>query len=328
VSDESTGRAASKLRCAVLDDYQGVALEMADWAPVLDRVDVRVLHEHISDVDMLVEELRNAEIVVLMRERTPIARAVLQRLPALRLLITTGMRNASIDLVAAAERGVLVCGTGGLATGTPELTWALILNLMRHVTGENARLRAGGWQRTIGTDLAGAQLGLLGLGRIGAQVARVGRAFGMDVWAWSENLTPERAGEVGVRLAASKAELLASSDVVSIHLVLSERTHGLLGADDLAVMRPSAYLVNTSRGPIVDEGALIEALRGGRIAGTGLDVFDVEPLPADHPFRTLPNVLATPHLGYVTGGGYRIFYRDVVEDIAGYLGGAPVRVVT
>jgi phosphoglycerate dehydrogenase-like enzyme len=221
---------------------------------------------------------------------------------------------------------VLVCGTGGLGTGTVELTWALILDLARGVTAENVGLRAGGpWQRTVGMDLAGARLGVLGLGRLGAQVARVGLAFGMEVSAWSANLTEERAAEVGVRLAGSKAELLSGSDVVSVHLVLSERSRGILGAEELALLRPTAYLVNTSRGPLVDESALIEALRAGRIAGAGLDVFEVEPLPADHPFRSLPNVLATPHLGYVTQGGYRIFYRDIVEDIAGYLAGKPVR---
>jgi phosphoglycerate dehydrogenase-like enzyme len=317
----------SRMRCAVLDDYQGVALGMADWAPVLDRVDVRVFREHVADVDELVEALREFEIVVLMRERTPFPRAVLERLPALRLLVTTGMRNASVDVAAAVERGVLVCGTGGLATGTAELTWALILNLARHVTQENVNLRAGGWQHTVGTDLAGAQLGVLGLGRLGAQVARIGLAFGMTVSAWSEHLTDERAAEVGVRRAPTKAGLLASSDVLTIHLVLSERTRGLLGGPELALMRPSALLVNTSRGPIVEESALVTALRAGRIGGAGLDTFDLEPLPADHPFRTLPTVLATPHLGYVTQGGYRVYYRDVVDDIAGYLAGEPVRVL-
>jgi phosphoglycerate dehydrogenase-like enzyme len=310
----------------VLDDYQGVALDMADWAPVLDGVEVTVFRDHLDDEDALARRLADFEIVVLMRERTPVRRSLLERLPALKLLVTTGMRNASVDVAAAVERGVLVCGTGGVGGGTAELTWALILGLARHVTEESAGLRAGGpWQRTVGLDLAGASLGLLGLGRLGAGVARIGHAFGMRVSAWSENLTEERAAEVGVRRAASKAELLATSDVVSIHLVLSDRSRGLLGAADLALLRPTAYLVNTSRGPIVDESALVEALRAGRLAGAGLDVFDVEPLPADHPFRTLPNVLALPHLGYVTQAGYEIFYREIVEDIAAYLAGAPVR---
>ncbi|HEX4356698.1 MAG TPA: D-2-hydroxyacid dehydrogenase family protein [Pseudonocardia sp.] len=299
---------------------------MADWAPVLDGVEVTVFRDHLDDEDALARRLADFEIVVLMRERTPVRRSLLERLPALKLLVTTGMRNASVDVAAAVERGVLVCGTGGVGGGTAELTWALILGLARHVTEESAGLRAGGpWQRTVGLDLAGASLGLLGLGRLGAGVARIGHAFGMRVSAWSENLTEERAAEVGVRRAASKAELLATSDVVSIHLVLSDRSRGLLGASDLALLRPTAYLVNTSRGPIVDESALVEALRAGRLAGAGLDVFDVEPLPADHPFRTLPNVLALPHLGYVTQAGYEIFYREIVEDIAAYLAGAPVR---
>jgi phosphoglycerate dehydrogenase-like enzyme len=310
----------------VLDDYQGVALDMADWAPVLDGVEVTVFRDHLEDEDALARRLADFEIVVLMRERTPVRRSLLERLPALKLLVTTGMRNASVDVAAAVERGVLVCGTGGVGGGTAELTWALILGLARHVTEESAGLRAGGpWQRTVGLDLAGASLGLLGLGRLGAGVARIGHAFGMRVSAWSENLTEERAAEVGVRRAASKAELLATSDVVSIHLVLSDRSRGLLSAGDLALLRPTAYLVNTSRGPIVDEPALVEALRAGRLAGAGLDVFDVEPLPADHPFRTLPNVLALPHLGYVTQAGYEIFYREIVEDIAAYLAGTPVR---
>jgi phosphoglycerate dehydrogenase-like enzyme len=318
-----------KRRCAVLDDYQGVALDMADWAPVLDGVEVTVFRDHLDDEDALARRLADFEIVVLMRERTPVRRSLLERLPALKLLVTTGMRNASVDVAAAVERGVLVCGTGGVGGGTAELTWALILGLARHVTEESAGLRAGGpWQRTVGLDLAGASLGLLGLGRLGAGVARIGHAFGMRVSAWSENLTEERAAEVGVRRAASKAELLANSDVVSIHLVLSDRSRGLLGAADLALLRPTAYLVNTSRGPIVDEPALVEALRAGRLAGAGLDVFDVEPLPVDHPFRTLPNVLALPHLGYVTQAGYEIFYREIVEDIAAYLAGAPVRELT
>jgi phosphoglycerate dehydrogenase-like enzyme len=318
-----------KRRCAVLDDYQGVALDMADWAPVLDGVEVTVFRDHLDDEDALARRLADFEIVVLMRERTPVRRSLLERLPALKLLVTTGMRNASVDVAAAVERGVLVCGTGGVGGGTAELTWALILGLARHVTEESAGLRAGGpWQRTVGLDLAGASLGLLGLGRLGAGVARIGHAFGMRVSAWSENLTEERAAEVGVRRAASKAELLTNSDVVSIHLVLSDRSRGLLGAADLALLRPTAYLVNTSRGPIVDEPALVEALRAGRLAGAGLDVFDVEPLPVDHPFRTLPNVLALPHLGYVTQAGYEIFYREIVEDIAAYLAGAPVRELT
>jgi phosphoglycerate dehydrogenase-like enzyme len=317
-------------RCAVLDDYQGVALTAADWSPVRDAVEVDVFREHIADEDALVTALEPYEILVIMRERTPFPRRVLERLPNLRLLVTTGMRNASVDVAAAAERGVTVCGTAGLVTPTVELTWALILDLARSVTAENTGLRSadGPWQRTVGTDLAGATLGVVGLGRIGSQVAHIGRAFGMDVLAWSQNLTAEAAEAAGARLAASKDELLAAADVVTIHLVLSERTRGLLGAAELAAMRPEAYLVNTSRAPIVDQDALVEALRAGRIAGAALDVYDVEPLPADHPFRTLPNVLATPHLGYVTTRNYAVFHREIVEDIAAYLAGAPVRTLT
>jgi len=319
-----------KPRCAVLDDYQGVALSVADWSPVRGAIDVDVFRDHIADEDALVAALQEHEIVVIMRERTPFPRSVLERLPTLRLLVTTGRRNASVDVSAAAERGVVVCGTDSLVTPTVELTWALVLGLARSVPAENAGLRAGEapWQRTVGVDLAGATLGILGLGKIGARVARIGVAFGMDVTAWSQNLTAEATEPLGVRLAASKEELLAASDVVTIHLVLSERTRGLVGAADLERMRPDAFLVNTSRAPIVDQDALVAALRAGRIAGAGLDVYEVEPLPAEHPFRTLPNVLATPHVGYVTRGNYALFHQHAVEDIAAYLAGAPVRVIT
>jgi phosphoglycerate dehydrogenase-like enzyme len=318
-----------KRRCAVLDDYQGVALTAADWTPVRDAVDVDVFRDHIADEDALVAALQDHEIVVIMRERTPFPRSVLERLPNLRLLVTTGMRNASVDVAAAVERGVVVSGTRGLVSPTVELTWALITGLARSIAVENAGLRSGGpWQRTVGTDLAGATLGVVGLGRIGSEVAKIGLAFGMDVVAWSTNLTAEAAEAVGARLAPSKEELLAVSDIVTIHLVLSDRTRGLLGAAELEKMRPEAVLVNTSRAPIVDQDALIAALRAGRIAGAALDVYDIEPLPADHPYRTLPNVLATPHLGYVTKRNYAIFHREIVEDIAAYLAGEPVRTIT
>lgn len=317
------------LRCAVLDDYQRVATSVADWSPLAGDVDVDVLHEHLADEDALVEALRDHEIVVVMRERTPFPRSVLARLPRLRLLVTTGMRNASVDLAAAAEHGVVVCGTGGVATGTVELTWALILGLARGVVPENAALRAGGpWQSTLGTDLAGATLGVLGLGRIGTQVARIGLAFGMDVVAWSSNLTEETAARAGVRRAGGLAELMAAADVLTVHLVLGDRSRGLVGAPELALMRPTSYLVNTSRAAIVDERALVDALRRGAIAGAALDVFDVEPLPADHPFRTMPTVLATPHLGYVTRRTYEVFYTEAVEDIVAFLAGRPVRTLT
>jgi phosphoglycerate dehydrogenase-like enzyme len=261
-----------------------------------------------------------------MRERTPFPRSLLERLPNLKLLVTTGMRNASFDMRAAKDRGVIVCGTGGLPTPTAELTWGLIIGCVRHIAQEDRATRAGHWQTTIGPTLHGATLGCLGLGNLGSQVARVGLAFGMNVIAWSQNLTAERAQQVGAKLV-SKDELLAQSDVVSIHLVLSDRTRGLVGARELALMKPTAFLVNTSRGPIVDEAALIEALRQHRIAGAGLDVFDQEPLPPGHPFLQLDNTLITPHLGYVTLETLDRFYGEAVEDILAWLQGAPVRVI-
>ncbi|MGC5343704.1 D-2-hydroxyacid dehydrogenase family protein [Streptomyces sp. DT171] len=314
------------LRCAVLDDYQEVALSVADWSSVGSEVEVTAFRRHFATEDELVAAIEGCEIVVAMRERTPFTERVLDRLPRLRLLVTTGMRNASIDLGAAARRGITVCGTASGSEPAVELTWALILGLARRIGEESGALRAGGpWQSTLGTDLHGNRLGLLGLGKIGTRVARVGQAFGMEVTAWSQNLTAERADAVGVRLAGSKEDLLETSDFVSVHLVLGDRTRGLLGADELKRMRPSAYLVNTSRAAIVDRTALADALRGGWIAGAGLDVFEHEPLPADDEFRSLPNLLATPHLGYVTERNYRGYFTQAVEDIAAFLAGRPVR---
>src|SRR5688500_15219204 len=261
-----------------------------------------------------------------MRERTEFRRSLLERLPNLRLLVTTGRRNKSIDVEAATERGITVCGTGILPNGTAELTWGLILAAARHIPQEDASVRAGGWQETVGMDLAGARLGVVGLGGQGSQVARIGLAFGMDVVAWSQNLTDERAVEVGVR-RVEREELFGTSDVVTVHLLLSKRTRGLIGADDLGRMKPTALLINTSRGPIVEQRALLDALREGRIGGAGLDVFDQEPLPIDHPLRTAPRTVLTPHLGYVTRNTYEIFYREAVEDVAAFLAGSPVRVV-
>ncbi|MEV7319700.1 D-2-hydroxyacid dehydrogenase family protein [Streptomyces sp. NPDC093970] len=317
------------LRCAVLDDYQGAALALADWSPLDGRVEVRTVREHIADREELVAELADCEIVVIMRERTPFDAGLLDRLPRLRLLVTTGMRNASVDLAAAAARGVTVCGTASSPTPPVELTWALLLGLARNVTAENRSLREGGpWQSTVGQDLHGRTLGLLGLGKIGTRVAGIATAFGMDVLAWSEHLTEERAAAAGARLAPSRRDLLSRSDFVSVHLVLSERTRGLLGEAELRAMRPHAYLVNTSRAAVVDGPALLRALREGWIAGAGLDVFETEPLPADDPLRSLPNVLATPHLGYVSEGNYRTFYTQAVEDVTAFLAGAPVRLLT
>jgi phosphoglycerate dehydrogenase-like enzyme len=314
-------------RVALLDDYQGVALRMADWKSLPAGTDVVAFSDHLADEGALATRLADFDIVMAMRERTAFTRSLLERLPMLRLLITAGMRNASIDMKAAAERGVLVCGTAGLPYPTAELAWGLILGLMRRIPAEDRATREGRWQVSLGLGLNGKTLGVLGLGTLGSRVAKVGRAFEMEVLAWSQNLTRARAEEVGATLVA-KDELLARSDIVSIHLVLSERTRGLLGARELGLMKRSAYLVNTSRGPIVDEAALIDALRNGIIAGAGLDVFDPEPLPADHPFRSLPNIVVTPHLGYVTEETYRVFYGHALEDVQAFLRGAPVRVLS
>ena len=319
-----TGEAAGRVQVAVLDDWQAVAPALGPWDRLGDRVDVHAFADHVADEDELVERLEKFEVVVAMRERTPLRRRVLERLPALRLLITTGMANAAIDVAAARERGVVVSGTRGGVAPTVELAWALILAVTRNVVAEDARVRAGGWQHTIGPQLAGRTLGIVGLGRIGARMAEIARAFEMDVLAWSEHLTAERASGAGARYV-ERDELLRSADVVTIHLRLSDRTRGLIGARELALMRPSAYLVNTSRGPIVDEDALLEALRRGTIAGAGLDVFAEEPLPADHPLRTAPRTVLTPHLGYVSEDNYRQYFADVVEDVAAWLDGAPTR---
>ena len=314
-------------KVAVLDDYQNVARDMADWDSLPAGVSVDFFRDHLSADGDVARRLEPYEIVVAMRERTPFQRTLFSRLPNLKLLVTTGMRNASIDMNAAAEHGVTVCGTDGLPYPTAELTWALILALARKVPTEDVATRNGEWQVTMGEGLQGKTLGIIGLGRLGSQVARIGGAFGMSLVAWSQNLTAERAAEFGARLV-SKDELLRESDIVTIHLVLSDRTRGLLGERDLSLMKESAYLVNTSRGPIVDESALIAALESSAIAGAGLDVFDIEPLPLDHKLRSLPNTVLTPHMGYVTAETYRIFYGDAVEDIAAFLSGNSVRVLS
>ncbi|MFJ5835994.1 D-2-hydroxyacid dehydrogenase family protein [Streptomyces shenzhenensis] len=315
-----------RLRCAVLDDFQGVAVESADWSELADRVEVVPLREHLADEDALAAALTDFDIVVTLRERVPFPGSLLARLPRLRLLVASGMRNSVIDYAAAEAHGVTVCGTASSSTPPVELTWALLLGLARGIVEESHALRTGGpWQSTVGADLHGRTLGLLGLGRIGSQVARVGLAFGMRVTAWSQNLTRERAEEVGVEPVLAKEDLLAGSDFVSVHLALGERTRGLLGPAELALMKPTAYLINTSRAAIVDQEALLAALREGRIAGAGVDVFDIEPLPAGHPMRTAPRLLATPHLGYVSRANYATYYGQAVEDIQAYLAGAPVR---
>ena len=321
-----TPAAMPRARVAILDDYQGVALRMADWSGLPAGVEVVSFRDHLADLGAVALRLADFDIVMVMRERTPFPRTLLERLPRLRLLVTGGMRNAAIDLSAAAERGVLVCGTAGLPYPTAELTWGLILSLARRIPAEDRATREGRWQETVGLGLNGKTLGVLGLGTLGSRVARVGRAFEMPVLAWSQNLTAARAAEVGATLVG-RDELLARSDVVTIHLVLSDRTRGLIGARELALMKRSAYLVNTSRGPIVDEAALVRALRNGAIAGAGLDVFDEEPLPLDHPFRRLPNTVITPHLGYVTEETYRVFFGQALEDIQAYLRSEPIRVL-
>ncbi len=315
-----------RIRCAILDDYQQVALKIADWSTITEKVEIVSFSQHFYDENELVDYIRDAEIVIVMRERTPFGVTLFEKLPKLKLLITSGMRNTSIDLVAAAAHGVTVCGTASSSEPPTELTWALILNLARNIMKEDTDLRSNGlWQSTVGSDLYGKRLGLLGLGKIGGRMATIAKAFGMDIIAWSQNLTKEQTDQLGVQLASSKEELLETSDYVSIHLVLSDRTRGLISEKDLQLMKSSAYLVNTSRAAIVDQQALIKALHENWIAGAGLDVFDIEPLPVDHPFRTMLNVLATPHLGYVTERNYTTYYREAIEDIQAYLDGRVIR---
>ncbi|MFJ2236996.1 D-2-hydroxyacid dehydrogenase family protein [Streptomyces sp. NPDC087859] len=317
-----------RLRCAVLDDFQRVATEIADWSPVTDDVEVVGFDTHIADEDALAEALAGFDIVVTLRERVPFPGSLISRLPRLKLLVASGMRNSVIDYAAAEAHGVTVCGTASSSTPPVELTWALLLGLARGIVEESNTLRAGGpWQSTVGADLHGRRLGLLGLGKIGSRVAHIGLAFGMHVSAWSQNLTKEYADEVGVALAPSKEDLLRDSDFVSVHLALGDRTRGLLGPAELALLKPTAYLVNTSRAAIVDQDALLATLHAGRIAGAGVDVFDLEPLPADHPMRTAPRLLATPHLGYVSRANYRTYYGQAVENIQAYLAGSPVRLL-
>jgi phosphoglycerate dehydrogenase-like enzyme len=317
-----------QFRCAVLDDFQNVASACADWSTLSDRVEVVSFAEHFATEDELAAALADFDFVVTLRERVPFPDSLLNRLPRLKLLIASGMRNSVIDYAAAKAGGVTVCGTQSSSTPPVELTWALLLGLARGIVQENNALRDGGpWQSTVGADLHSRTLGLLGLGKIGSRVAQVGLAFGMEVTAWSRHLTKERADEVGVELASSKEELLASSDFISVHLALSDRTRGLLGAAEIALLKPTAYLINTSRAAIVDQEALLAALHEGRIAGAGVDVFEVEPLPGNHPMRTAPRLLATPHLGYVSRANYARYYGQALEDIQAYLDGDPVRVL-
>lgn len=310
-------------RVVVLDDYQDVAATSADWSSVDGSV--QFVHEHVVG-EQLVDVLRDADVVVAMRERTPFDADLLGRLEQLRLLVTTGGVNASIDVAAAARHGVTVCGTRSLPSPAAEMTWALLLALVRRVPESDGDVREGRWQTTMGDDLAGWTLGVVGLGRLGQRVARVALAFDMEVLAWSQNLDPDAARSLGVR-PTSKDDLLARADLVTLHLRLSDRTRGVIGARELDLMKPTAYLVNTSRGPLVDETALVAALLSGAIAGAGLDVYDEEPLPPGHPLLSAPRTVLSPHLGYVTSGGYALFYSDAVEDVVAWQAGAPVRVI-
>src|SRR5271169_3227901 len=306
------------IRIAILDDYQNVSLEMADWSPLAGRAVITVFNDHLSQFDEIVERLLPFDVVCVMRERTPLSRTVIERLPQLKMIASTGPFNASIDVAAAEKHGIYVSTTGGYVESTVELTWALILATARRIVDECLSVRDGGWQTSVGRQLGGTVLGVLGLGRIGSRVARVGTAFGMDVIAWSTNLTAEAAEQSGATYVP-KDEFFSRADVLTIHLVLSERSRGLVGSAELALMKPTALLVNTSRGPIVDESALVDALRSQRLGGAGLDVFDVEPLPAGHPLRSLDNVVATPHIGYVAEQVYRVFYGESATKIARWL---------
>ena len=318
------------MRVSILDDYQGVALDMADWSGLRARgIEIAVERFPFADEDDVVRSLADSEIVAAMRERTAFPKRVVDRLPKLKLLITTGMRNASFDMGALKERGVTVCGTGGPGGGnedTAELAWGLILGAARRIAEDHQFMRQGGWQTRIGHRVAGKTIGLLGLGRLGSAVARVGLAFGMKAIAWSQNLTAEKAAEQGVE-RVEKDELFRRSDILSVHLVLSDRSRGLVGAREIGLMKPTAILVNTSRGPICDTGAVIEALQSGRLAYAGFDVYDQEPLPINHPLRQAPNVILTPHIGYVTDENYRSSYPQIVENVLGFLNGKPVRVI-
>jgi len=315
-----------KTQVAVLDDFQSVAREFGDWDRLAERADVTFFHDHLRDEDALAARLAPFDVVALMRERTPLTGALIARLPKLRLVVTSGMVNRSLDLAAAAARDIVVCGTQTSGSGTVQATFALILALMQQIPTVDRDLREGRWQTGVGTEIAGKTIGVIGLGRIGAKVAKIARAFDMHVIAWSPNLTAERAEAAGAELV-TKDELLQRADVVTVHVVLGERSRGTIGAREFGLMKPTAYFINTSRGPIADENALLAALREHRIAGAGLDVYDVEPLPLDHPLRSQPNTVLTPHIGYVSRESYATFYPQIVDDIEAWLDGAPVRVL-
>ena len=316
-----------RYRCAILDDYQNVARSAADWSQIAGDLDIKAFNEHLGGADSVVEALQGFHIICAMRERTPFPRAVIEKLPDAKLFITTGLRNASIDVPAAKERGIVVCGTPSAGNPTAGIAIGLMLELTRRIGYENARMKAGQpWQATIGPDLEGLTLGILGLGKLGTRTAGIAKAFGMKVIAWSQNLMPEQCEAAGIGYFG-KEELFRQADFVTIHLVLSPRSRGLVGAKEIGLMKPSAFLINTSRGPIIDEAAMLAALREHQIAGAGLDVFDIEPLPTDHPLRKMDNVVLTPHLGYVTMQNYRAYFAGVIDAIRGFLDGKPVRVL-
>jgi phosphoglycerate dehydrogenase-like enzyme len=316
------------LRAAILDDYQNVAMSYADWSPIAKDVEIKVFDKPFASQDETIKALQGFAIVVGMRERTPFPRKAIEALPDLKLLITTGAKNNSFDIKAATERGVTVCGTGSVGNPTTGIAFGLMLELTRRIGFENARLKAGApWQVTIGQDLEGLTLGIVGLGKLGQRVANVGKAFGMKVIGWSQNLTPEKAKEAGVEYA-SREDLFRNADFVTVHYQLSDRSRGLINADDIGRMKKTAYIINTARAPIVNQAALLKALQDKTIAGAGLDVFEVEPLPLDHPYRKLDNVVITPHLGYVSDQNYRTYFPDIVEDIRAWLDGKPVRVIS
>lgn len=315
------------MRLAILDDIEGVALEFAPWERLHPEIVVDVYHDHIQDENVLADRLLPYDILVIMRERTRFPRSLLERLINLKLLITTGKRNLAVDMKACKENGILVCGTESSKTAAAELAWALILGTLRRIPQHDRAMRKGRWGETIGSGLSGKVLGVLGLGKLGAQVARIGQVFGMKVVAWSDNLTSQRAAEIGVE-RVPKSEFFSIADIISIHVVLSERTRGLVGAHEIGQMKPEAYLINTSRGAVIDEKALVEALRSNRIAGAGLDVFETEPLPPDHPFLGLNNIVITPHIGYVTREAFQTYYRHAYEDVVAWLSGGPIRVLS
>ena len=315
------------MRIAILDDYQKLALQSADWSAVKAHGEITVFHDTITDKNALRDRLMPFDILCVMRERTPISGDLIRSLPNLKLIVTSGKRNAAIDVATAHECGITVCGTESPSTATPELAFALMLGLARNIVGENASMRSGGWQIGLGQDLAGSTLGIIGLGRLGAQIAKIAQAFDMHITAWSTNLTPERCQEVGVEYKPSKEALLRDADFVTIHQRLSDRTRGLIGSEEFRQMKKTAFLINTSRGPIVDDAALIDAVNQGEIAGAGIDVYDQEPLPAAHPLRKCDKLLLTPHLGYVTRHTWDVFYGQTVEAVLSWINGDPIRVL-